>query len=219
MKIKKLFSEIETSSEPVRASDYVRYLGLQHYEPGMKYDAHKCLLQLLAKIYPIINDDCMFKINKPESTLSNDCGHTTNDSVCIDWSLHLEDSSDLQTISAMLHQLMDPRGEYLENYRFFSFFFFMAPFYGWGSTVVDGCQKLNTSTKAVYVTQLYDALIIQINIFKYIDGISKKFIPNLIIDEEISLWGKRMILSGVIFHEGEQSHCRHYASGVNVNNT
>ena len=76
-----------------------------------------------------------------------------------------------------------------------------------------------TSTKAVHVTQLYDALIIQLNIFKYIDGISKKFIPNLIIDEEISLWGKRMILSGVIFHEGEQSHCRHYASGVNVNNT
>ena len=43
----------------------------------------------------------------------------------------------------MLHQLMDPRGEYLENYR-----------------SVDGCQKLNTSPKAVYVTQLSDALII-----------------------------------------------------------
>ena len=38
MKIKNLFSEIETSSEPVRASNYVRYLGLQH-EPGMQYDA------------------------------------------------------------------------------------------------------------------------------------------------------------------------------------
>ena len=78
---------------------------------------------------------------------------------------------------------MDPRGEYLENYR-----------------CVDGCQKLNTSTKAVYVTQLSDALIIQLNIFKYVDGISKKFIPNLSIDEEISLWG-------------------HYTSEVNVNNT
>ena len=30
----------------------------------MQYDAHECLLQLLAKIYPNINDDCMFKINK-----------------------------------------------------------------------------------------------------------------------------------------------------------
>ena len=64
----------------------------------------------------------------------------------------------------MLHQLMDPRGEYLENYR-----------------CVDGCQKLNTSTKAIYVTNLSDALL-QINIFKYVDGISKKFIPNLITD-------------------------------------
>ena len=38
-------------------------------------------------------------------------------------SLHLEDSSNIQTISGVLHQLVDPRGEYLENYRY-----------------VDGCQ-------------------------------------------------------------------------------
>ena len=63
MKIKNLFSEIETSSKPVRTSNYVRYLGPQHYEPRMQYDAHECLLQLLAKISPNINDDCMFKIN------------------------------------------------------------------------------------------------------------------------------------------------------------
>ena len=53
MKIKNLFSEIETSSEPVRTSNYVRYLGLQHYEPGMQYDAHECLLQL-QKFTPIL---------------------------------------------------------------------------------------------------------------------------------------------------------------------
>ena len=27
-----------------------------------------------------------------------------------------------------------------------------------------------------------------------------------------------MVLSGVIYHEGEHSHCGHYTSGVNVNN-
>ena len=48
---------------------------------------------------------------------------------------------------------------------------------------------MNTSTKAVYVTQLSDALTIQLNIFKYSDGISKKVVPNLSIDEEILLWG------------------------------
>ena len=41
----------------------MRYLGLEHYEPGMQY-AHQCLLQLLAKISPNINNDCMVKINK-----------------------------------------------------------------------------------------------------------------------------------------------------------
>ena len=45
------------------------------------------------------------------------------------------------------------------------------------------------------------------------------FIPNLSIDEKISFGGNRMVLSGVIYHEREQSHCGHYTSGVNVNNT
>ena len=84
MKIRKLFREIGTSNEPVRTSNYVRYLSLQGYELGMQYDAHECLLQLLSKIYPNFNDDCMFKIDKLGSALCNDCGHTTNnDGVCM----------------------------------------------------------------------------------------------------------------------------------------
>ena len=67
--------------------------------------------------------------------------------------------------------------------------------------------------------ELSAALIIQLNIFKYTECASKKFIPNLIIDEEISLWGNRIVLSDVIYHEAEQSHCGHYTSGVNVDNT
>ena len=100
----------------------------------------------------------------------------------------------------MLHQLIDSRGEYLENYR------------------CDGCQGLNTSTKAVYVTQLSGALIIQLNIFKYIGGINKKVIPNLSIDEEIVLWGNTMVLSGVIYHKGQQSDYGHYTSEVQMDN-
>ena len=85
----------------------------------------------------------------------------------------------------MLHQPIDPRGEYLEYYR-----------------CADACQKLNTSTKTVYVTQLSDAVIIQLNIFKYSCSISKKVVPNLFsIDEEILLWGNRMVLCGVIYHD------------------
>ena len=69
------------------------------------------------------------------------------------------------------------------------------------------------------MTQLSDALIIQLNIFKYIDRISKKLIPNLNTEEENSLWDNRMVLSGVIYHDGEQPYCAHYTSGVNVDDT
>ena len=87
----------------------------------------------------------MFKIDRLESTLWNKFGHTANkNGVCIDTYLHLEDSSNAQTISGMLHQLIDPRGEYLENYR------------------CDGCQRLNASTEAIYITQLSGGLIIQL---------------------------------------------------------
>ena len=63
MQIKNLFLEIETPKEPVRTSHYVRYLNLLGYEPGMQYDVHQYLLQLLMNIYPNINDDCMFNID------------------------------------------------------------------------------------------------------------------------------------------------------------
>ena len=53
-----------------------------------------------------------------------------------------------------------------------------------------------------------------LNIFKCINGISNKFIPDLSFDEEISLLGNRMILSGVIYPEGEQYHCGYYTPRV-----
>ena len=40
MKIRDLFREIETSNEPVKTSNDMRYLSLQSYEPGMQYNAH-----------------------------------------------------------------------------------------------------------------------------------------------------------------------------------
>ena len=95
---------------------------------------------------------------------------------------------------------MDPRGEHLRNYRY-----------------ADICQKLNTLTKAVYVTQFFDALMIWLTISKYSYVIGKKVIPNLSIDKEISLWTNRVALSGIIYHERE--HFRwHFTLGVKLNN-
>ena len=42
IKIRKLFREIEISNEPLRTSNYAKYLSLQGCEPGMQYDAHEC---------------------------------------------------------------------------------------------------------------------------------------------------------------------------------
>ena len=103
--------------------------------------------------------------------------------VCIDWSVHLEDWNNVKTINRTLHQLIDAKGKYLENYRY-----------------VDECETSYTSAKAVYAMHV-------------------SLYPNLSTDEKISLWGNRMVLSSDIYHEGEQSHCRYYTLGVNVDNT
>ena len=58
------------------------------------------------------------------------------DCVCMDFFVHLEDWSNVQIINVIIHQLMDPRGEYLENCR-----------------CIGGCQKLNRSTKTVFIKQ------------------------------------------------------------------
>ena len=75
---------------------------------------------------------------------------------------------------------MDPKEEYIENCR-----------------CENECQKLNTSAKGVYVTQLSDAHI-QLKIFEYIDGVTKKTY-SLSTDEEILLLGNRI----KVFPSGE----------------
>ena len=128
----------------------------------MQYDAHKCLLQLLTKISVNIKDDCKFKVDKTESSLRSDFGHiSNNDDVCIEWPLHSEDSCNVQIITWMLHQLMNSKEEYLENYKY-----------------VDLCQKLKCHP-FIWCT------ITQLNISRYIDSVNKKFVPNLSRDEEI----------------------------------
>ena len=62
MKIKNLFSEIETSSEPVRTSNYVRYwvCNIMNLKWNMMH--MECLLQLIAKFTPIQSRNKEFKV-------------------------------------------------------------------------------------------------------------------------------------------------------------
>ena len=76
MKISKPFSEIETSDEPVRTSNYLRYLGLHLDEPWMQYDAYECLLQLLAKFTEILMMTAYLRLISYSQTSCINYGHT-----------------------------------------------------------------------------------------------------------------------------------------------
>ena len=144
----------------------------------------------------------MFKVSILESTVCerDDCHKARNvDDVGIDWQVNLEDTSYLQTVSGIISKIMDPRGTTLDHY------------------ICDGCHTRGSCTKAYCVTYTSDFIIIQLCIFKFIDGISEKIIPTLKIDEEIFLWGNTMTLHALIYHEGEQANSGHYTSGVKVN--
>ena len=90
IKSRKLFRKIETSNEPVKDIVLREIFKSTRLWP---WDAIWCscsgtVQELLENIYPNINDDCMFNVDKIDSILCNDCGHTTsNDGVCIVWSL------------------------------------------------------------------------------------------------------------------------------------
>ena len=62
-------------------------------------------------------------------------------------------------------------------------------------------------TNKICICHTIAQLNIQLSIFKYIGGINKKVIPNLIIDEEI-----------VLYHKGQQSDHGYYTLGVQINN-
>ena len=56
---------------------------------------------------PILMMTVFSKNDKLESTLCNDCGHTANnDGVCTDQSLHIDETSNVQTNNNQLINLM-----------------------------------------------------------------------------------------------------------------
>ena len=67
--LKCLFRELQNSGIVVRTAKYLQVLHLNGYMPCQKYHAQKCLIQLLQKFYPAINNDCIFKISLLESTM------------------------------------------------------------------------------------------------------------------------------------------------------
>ena len=62
-------------------------------------------------------------------------------------------------------------------------------------------------------------LILSLKLFKpvYNYGTLKKLIPNLNIQDEISLYGHCYSIHAIIYHEGERANSGHYTCGVKVN--
>ena len=172
--IKHMFQEISNSNEPVRTSGYVQLLGLPNYIFGRQYDAHECLLEFLDRIYPIITNDCMFKVSMLESVACNrnDCDKQLDTSaIGYDIELIVEDDPTVtQTVTGILSNVENYR-ELLKGYQ------------------CDKCKTWNTSMKRDSISQTSDILILTLKLFKTVDdfGTTVKIIPNLNIQDELSL--------------------------------
>ena len=87
--LKCLFLELHNSSVAVRRGKYLQVFCLNGYIPDQQYDAYECLVELLQKFCPEVNDHCIFKISLLESTMCEEnCGDSTENTFsCIELGL------------------------------------------------------------------------------------------------------------------------------------
>ena len=82
----------------------------------------------------------------------------------------------------------------------------------------EGCQSVGFCYKTNSICHLPDILIITLSFFKPVkDGFVQKFIPNLIINDSISLYGKNLDLFGIVYYSGQTMNSGHYTSALNLN--
>ena len=77
----------------------------------------------------------------------------------------------------------------------------------------ENCNKKGFCTISSSITHIADVLIIQLIIFRYIGGTTKKVIPSVIIDNEIRVFDD-LTLQGIIWHHGYNANTGHYTSSV-----
>ena len=82
--IKKLFTQIESSTDPISTSVCVQNLGLTDYRFGYQYDAQECMMHLIGKIFPRplnapVPDNCIFKVSLLSTTTCERCYKFTSE--------------------------------------------------------------------------------------------------------------------------------------------
>ena len=80
----------------------------------------------------------------------------------------------------------------------------------------ESCRQKDTTAKMDLITETSQMLIIQLSLFRYINGAVLKVTPDLHIDDEITVCGV-WSLHGIIFHEGRSANSEHYTCSVKVN--
>lgn len=197
--LQNLFQAIKNGTNPIKTSTYLLNIGIPDYLFGTQYDSHECLLHLIDIIYPVLDNNCIFKIDMLSSVTceNNGCNNiveSLNSSMALTLNV---DESHYQTINNLLDSFMST--QLVPDYR------------------CDRCSSRGHCLKANTIVNTGDVLVIQLSIFKYINGISTKISPYINIDETISFYGNTMSLHGIIYHDGEQTNSGHYTAGVKLN--
>ena len=153
----------------------------------------------------------MFRFTKNQEIVceisNSGCGKTfSRHESSLAFSLNLENTVEQQSIQGLLNRVLDPHGHQIPEYK---------------REIENGigCNKRGCCTKSTSITDIVNIFIIQLMIFSCGRwGNTQKFIPNLIIDQEIRRFDL-FALQGIIWHEGNSMNSGHYTSTIKVNNT
>ena len=209
--IKNLFNQIECSNTSIETYLYVQSLELPHYQPGVQFDAHECLLHILNLIYPprpdnSVPDESVFQISSLESILCQTCNNASEntllDTIC---PISFPDPYRMNSIQIEIERLTnDPHGELVQSYPCVN------------------CPTRTNATKARTVLNISDFIIFQLKLYHYdlTTATAHKLVPNLQIELEIEniLLGT-LTLHAIVYHHGNTPRSGHYTSAVKYNNT
>ena len=207
--IKDIFSEIESSNNPIKTSTYIQNLQLHDYIFCQQYDAQECLLQLVGKIFHIpcnapVPEDCPFKLSLLQSILCGtpNCNFTSDNHVsAVECPVKFEDPYCFYTTSNMIERLIgDHHGESMYDFR------------------CEVCQQVGSCKKVISLVDFSDFVILHLNTLKFRNGRCEKMIPNLQIDEEVLTPWAKLTLHAIVYHSGN-ANSGHYTAGIKMNET